>query len=218
MIRSISVTLITIAMLVGPRAAHCQEAPTPEQAWKLLKDGNARFASDKFATKNVGAPRRAALAKGQKPFAVVLACADSRVAPEIIFDQGLGELFVVRVAGNLTDPFLLGSIEYGVEYLHVPLIVVLGHEKCGAVDAALSKKEFPGNLGKLIKEIHTGADLPKDRAEALKTAINNNAVYQSRQLTMRSEPLRDAVAQKKVKIVSAVYGLASGKVEWVESK
>ena len=218
MTRSIRSVFIAGVMFLFNGQANCQEAPTAEQALKLLKDGNSRFASDKFATKNVGAPRRAVLAKGQKPFAIVLACADSRVTPEIIFDQGLGDLFVVRVAGNLTDPFLLGSIEYGVEYLHAPLIVVLGHEKCGAVDAALSKKEFPGNLGKLVKEIHTGADLPKDRADALKTAINNNAVYQAGQLTMRSEPLRDAVAAKQVRIVSGVYGLSSGKVEWLESK
>ena len=171
-----------------------------------------------MTARDIGADRRAVLAKGQYPFAVVLACADSRVAPELIFDQGLGDLFVVRVAGNLTDPFILGSIEYAVEHLHTPLIVILGHEKCGAVDAALSKKEFPGNLGKLIKDIHVGKDLPKEAAEALPVAIKNNVVFHAGQLTQRSPLLKEEVAQKKVKIVGGVYRLGSGKVEWVEGK
>ncbi len=102
------------------------------------------------------ARRRALLAKGQHPHAVILSCADSRVAPELLFDQGLGDLFVLRVAGNISDPFVLGSIEYAVEHLHAPLIVVLGHESCGAVAAALTKVDFPGNLGTLIKEVHVG--------------------------------------------------------------
>lgn len=216
MTRSICAT--TIALLTFVASVFGQDAPTADQALSRLKDGNARFASDKLANKNLGAERRAKLAKGQKPFAVILACADSRVAPEIIFDQGLGDLFVLRVAGNLTDPFVLGSIEYAVEHLHAPLIVVLGHSRCGAVDAALSKKDFPGNLGKLIKNIHTGTDLPKNRAAALSSAIVNNANYQAGQLTERSEPLRDAVAQKKAKIVSGVYHLMSGNVQWIDSK
>src|SRR5205085_10520354 len=137
----------------------------------LLKEGNGRFAAGKLAVKDVGAQRRATLAKGQHPFAVVLACADSRVPPELVFDQGLGELFVLRVAGNLADPFVLGSIEYAVEHLHTPLIVVLGHENCGAVAAALTKAAFPGNLGTLVKEVHVGKNLPMERAAALPAAV-----------------------------------------------
>src|SRR5947209_2306854 len=146
-------TVVTIfALLMFAGGALSQEAapPTAEGAIKLLKEGNGRFAQGKLAAKDTGANRRALLAKGQHPFAVVLTCADSRVAPELVFDQGLGDLFVLRVAGNITDPFTLGSIEYAVEHLHTPLIVVLGHENCGAVAAALTKVEFPGNLGTLI--------------------------------------------------------------------
>jgi len=116
---------------------------------------------------DLGASRRQELSKGQKPFAVVLTCADSRLTPEFIFNQGLGDIFVLRVAGNIADPFEIGSIEYAVEHLHVPLVVVLGHEKCGAVEAGLAKNKPPGNLGKLIGEIHVGEDLPPGKEAAL---------------------------------------------------
>ncbi len=218
--RFIPACLFVLSFLTCTSFSISQEpaAPTADGALKLLKDGNDRFAQDKLAPRNIGADRRAVLAKGQKPFAVVLACADSRVAPELIFDQGLGDLFVLRVAGNLTDPLILGSIEYAVEHLHSPLIVVLGHEKCGAVDAALTKKAFPGNLGTLVKDVHTGKDLPKENAEALPIAVKNNVVFQLSQLTARSELLKEEAKSKKIKIVGGVYRLGSGKVEWVEGK
>jgi len=128
-----------------------------------LKKGNERFVADRLAAKDLGADRRRELAKGQHPFAIVLTCADSRVAPEFIFNQGLGDLFVLRVAGNIADPFVLGSMEYAVEHLHVPLIVILGHTKCGAVDAALAENKPHGNLGKLIEQVYPGKDPRRKR-------------------------------------------------------
>lgn len=101
-----------------------------ESLTKLI-DGNKRFMSGELAKKDIGENRRQELTKGQQPFATVLSCSDSRVAPEIIFDQGLGDIFIVRVAGNVVEPTTLGSIEYGVEHLHAPLLVILGHESCG---------------------------------------------------------------------------------------
>jgi len=212
------ISFLTALLLAG--ASFCQDAapPTADGALKLLKDGNERFVQGKQTVKDVGAKRRAVLAKGQHPFAVVLSCADSRVVPELLFDQGLGDLFVLRVAGNITDTFVLGSIEYAVEHVHTPLIVVLGHESCGAVDAALTKESFPGNIGKLVKEVHVGKDLPMNREVALPVAVKNNVLFQAAQFSQRSEILKAAVAQKKVKIVSGVYRLASGKVEWLEGK
>jgi carbonic anhydrase len=210
--------MFSLTIFVGDSFSQEPAAPTADAALKLLKDGNDRFAQDKLAPRNLGAERRALLAKGQKPFAVVLACADSRVAPELIFDQGLGDIFVLRVAGNLTDPLILGSIEFAVGQMNTPLIVVLGHEKCGAVDAALTKKAFPGNLGTLVKDVHVGKDLPKENAEALPIAIKNNVVFQLSQMTARSELLKEEAKSKKVKIVGGVYRLGSGKVEWVEGK
>jgi carbonic anhydrase len=167
---------------------------------------------------NLGASRRQELAKGQRPFAVVLTCADSRLAPEFIFNQGLGDLFVLRVAGNIADPFVLGSIDYAVEHLHVPLIVLLGHEKCGAVEAALGKEKPPGNLGKLVGEIDVGRDLPTDREAALAAAVKNNARRHTRLLTERSEIIKDHIAKKELRIVCGVYQLATGKVEWLDEK
>ena len=151
--------------------SHAQEqlSVSPGQALQRLKDGNDRFAADKMEDKDLGAKKRQELAKGQRPFAIVLSCADSRVPPELIFNQGLGDLFVVRVAGNISDPFVVGSIDYGVAHLKVPLIVVLGHEACGAVSAAMGKDRPGGNLGKLLDEVYVGKDLPNDRAAALET-------------------------------------------------
>src|SRR5262249_28305065 len=113
--------------------ARAQEPSPGAKALEQLKAGNERFASDKLGPRDIGKARRQELAKGQKPFAVVLTCADSRLAPELIFDQGLGDIFVLRVAGNVADQFELGSIEFAVGELKAPLIVVMGHESCGAV-------------------------------------------------------------------------------------
>jgi carbonic anhydrase len=109
---------------------------TPAQAWQRLQEGNARFVADRMDHPSQGADRRAALAQEQHPYAVLFGCSDSRVAAEIIFDQGLGDLFVVRTAGQVLDTTVIGSIEYGVDILGAPLVVVLGHDRCGAVGAA----------------------------------------------------------------------------------
>jgi carbonic anhydrase len=209
-----------LALLLSGRLGTAQEAApaTPDGAIKLLKEGNARFAQGKLAPRDIGAARRALLAKGQNPFALVLTCADSRVAPELIFDQGLGDLFVLRVAGNVTDAFILGSIEYAVEHLHTPLVVVLGHENCGAVAAALAKDNLPPNLTALVKEVHVGQKLPMERAAALPLAVKNNVVFHAARLTARSDVIREEVARKKVKIVAGVYHLKSGEVDWVQGK
>src|SRR5436190_14973819 len=116
-------------------------AEETEALWKELMDGNKRFVSGNMQKRDVAAARDE-LAKGQHPKVIVLACADSRVAPELVFDKGLGELFVIRIAGNVADKDALGSIEYAVEHLHSSMIIILGHEKCGAVAAAASKGEI----------------------------------------------------------------------------
>ncbi len=209
--------IICLIPTIGP-VAQDKTGPTPDQAWQRLKDGNQKFAADKLEAKDFSAKKREELAKGQKPFAIVLTCADSRVVPELIFNQGLGDMFVVRVAGNIGDPFTLASIEYAVEHLHVPLIVVLGHEHCGAVGAALGKDKPGGNLGKLISEIHVGKDLPGDKSAAMTAAVKNNANYQAKIMTDRSDVLKKAVDDKHIRIVSGVYSLSTGKVEWLTAK
>ena len=192
--------------------------PTPEEALKRLKEGNARFVADMPKDAEVGSKKRIELSQGQKPIAVILTCADSRAAPEIVFDKGLGVLFVIRVAGNVTGPEVYASIEYALAELKTPLIVVLGHTSCGAVGAALKGKEPPSdNLKQLISLIHTGDDLPKDKDAALDTAIRNNVQYQTRLLTEKSKIIKDFADGGKVKIVPAVYELKTGVVHWLES-
>jgi carbonic anhydrase len=212
-----NVRRFVLIVVLGWAASVAAQAPADpaEAALAKLKLGNARFVADKAAARDL-VKRRAEAAKGQQPFAVVLTCADSRVGPELVFDQGLGDLFVVRVAGNVTSPDILGSIEYAVGVLKSPLIVVMGHSDCGAVEAAVAGKELPGNVGQLIKKVYVPRDLPKDKSEALETAIRANVLEQSARLTRDSTALKDFADSKRVRIVPAVYSLSSGEVKWLD--
>ena len=148
---------------------------------------------------------------------MVLTCSDSRVAPEYIFDQGLGDIFVIRVAGNVTDPIALGSIEYAVEQLHTPLIVVMGHDKCGAVGAAVQGGAPEGNIGAIVKKIAPSVDKAKATGKTgddlLNAAIIENTQSVAANLTKDSTIIKHLVDEKKVKIVPAKYSLATGKVD-----
>ena len=190
--------------------------PTPDEALKQLKEGNLRFVADRPKEAEFGSKRRIELSQGQRPIAVVLTCSDSRAAPEIVFDKGLGVLFVIRVAGNVGGPEVYASIEYALAVLKAPLIVVLGHSSCGAVDAALKGKQQPsGNLQHLIALIHTGDDLPLDKHAALNEAIQNNVRYQAQLLTSKSKIIQDFTSSGRVKIATAVYDLKTGLVDWL---
>jgi carbonic anhydrase len=200
-----------------------------DEALQKLMDGNKNYIENKLtnAAKSDSATR-ASLAKSQKPYAVILTCSDSRVPPEIIFDKGLGELFVVRVAGNIPDPVVLGSIEYAVEHLGSALIMVLGHERCGAVTATVDangKSTGSANIDAIIKVIEpnvksatgncaacTGekncADTKKN--EFVECVIDDNAKTVAAGLTMKSEILKHLVNEKKIKIVAAKYDLDDG--------
>jgi carbonic anhydrase len=220
MFRSISthVSLPIFLILFGVTGLRAQDAaPTPDKALDRLKEGNARFVADKPSTRDSGDKKRRELAKGQRPFAIVLTCADSRVAPELIFDQGLGDLFVLRVAGNIADPALLGSMEFAVTQLKSPLIIVLGHEECGAVKAAISGQKHEGNLGKLIDLVQPGKELPKDEKKALAAGIANNVRTQAGRLTSKSDVLKDFVSSKRVRIATGVYSLETGEVSWLDA-
>src|ERR1700732_1537107 len=192
-----------------------EPAPTPAAALDRRKEGNARFAADRPAAKDQGSKRRAELARGQRPFAVIITCSDSRVPPEAIFDQGLGDLFVIRLAGNVVDTAAVGSVEYAVGQLHVPLVVVLGHEEWGAVQAAPDGKPLPGDLGRLIAMVQVGNRLPLGAKERLLAGTRANAVHQARELIRRSQPIKDFVDTERVRVVTGLYGLTSGKVQWL---
>src|SRR3954471_3298785 len=148
--------------------AYAAEEPagiSPDEALKTLMEGNARYVALKQTYPNQSGDRRATVAKGQNPIAIVVGCADSRVAPELAFDQGLGDLFVIRVAGNVIDDQPLGSLEYGLEEPHIPLVIVLGHERCGAVKATLDLSnaggEAPGHIQSLVNAIRPAVDQAK---------------------------------------------------------
>lgn len=190
---------------------------TPDQALKRLMDGNARYVANAPDNKDFSAGR-AARAQSQHPFAGLLSCADSRVAPELAFDQSPGELFVVRVAGNFVNTDGLASLEFGVKVLGMPLIMVLGHTNCGAIAATINvmkeKTQLPGHLPDLVKAIKPAIDLAEkaNAANPLDEAIKQNVRYNVRRLLDAKPIIAEAAAAGKVKVVGGMYDLATGKV------
>jgi carbonic anhydrase len=190
---------------------------SPVTAWKALKEGNERFVSGQVQHPSQSVDDRARLTNGQKPTAVVFGCSDSRVAAEIIFDQGLGDMFVVRTAGHVADSAVLGSIEYAVTVLDVPLIVVLGHDSCGAVKATLSALEdgeVPGGYVRDIVErvtpsILLGRHAGLTRVDEFEARHVNETVVQ---LRVRSAPVAQRIIEGRVAIVGLTYHLADGRV------
>jgi carbonic anhydrase len=184
----------------------------------MLVEGNARFASGRAVHPRQGSDRRAELANTQHPFAVILGCADSRTGPETLFDQGLGDLFIVREAGNVVDDHSLGSIEYAVEHLHSPLVVVLGHERCGAVAAArdtlAAHGHAPGHIESLVDAIRPAVEATAGQdAEATCRANIRNVVKALRS----SEPILHHMAESgEITVVGAYYDLDTGKVTFLE--
>lgn len=201
-------------------AASEESGISADEALKLLVDGNNRFVSGKLEAKNLGDERRKELTQGQKPFATILSCSDSRVPPEHIFNQGLGDIFIIRVAGNVVDPIELGSVEYGAEHLNVPLVMVLGHRDCGAVKATLAGGEPEGNIGAIVKKIAPAVNTAKgkttDKDALLDTAIEENVRLTVNALTEKSPLLKHLVENGKLKIVAGIYDLSSGKVKLLD--
>ncbi len=197
-----------------------QNAISPDAALKQIMDGNARYAANTMQRQDFSA-RRAALANVQYPVVAVLSCADSRVAPELVFDQGPGDVFVVRVAGNFAADYGIASLEYAVAVLNVPLIMVLGHSNCGAVDAAIKvvkdQLKLPGLLPQLVAAIKPAVRAAKtsNPADLLKEATAENVRQNVQELATHKPILADAVTQKKLKVVGGFYDVATGKVEMI---
>lgn len=186
----------------------------PDAALDLLKKGNERYAGEKVSEGKPVEAKRLETAKGQHPYAIIVGCADSRTAPEILFEANLGDLFVVRTAGNLVDDHALGSIEYAVEHLGARLIVVLGHERCGAVTAAIGSATAPGHVGSLVKDIQPAVAAAKGKAgDNLANTVQENASEVAAKIRKEAQlgELKD-----KVKVVAAYYDLDSGKIEWLK--
>ena len=185
-----------------------------DEALEKLLQGNRRFLTGKSTVLKQMAGRRQAVAAGQHPFAIILGCSDSRVPPEIVFDHTLGDLFIVRVAGNIVHDPGLGSIEYAATHFGAPLLMVLGHAQCGAVAAALAGGEAPGHIRSLVDAIRPAVDGVRDQpGDPLDNAVRANIRRIVGELKASQPILADLVGEKKLKVVGAHYTLLSGKVE-----
>lgn len=196
-------------------AAASHPIPSADTVWSDLMAGNQRFVAGKPRSYDL-VPLRRKLASGQSPNVIILSCSDSRVSPEVIFDQSLGDIFVVRTAGNIADPVALGSIEYAVDHIHSPLLVVLGHTKCGAVTAACSGDKMPSpNLDAIVSKISPAVSQAKSYAkpdDLIEAAIKENVHQSAKDVQANSEIVRDAVKSGKLKVVEAEYQLDTGEV------
>lgn len=202
-------------------AAHgsSEEGLSADKAMEKLEKGNKRYTSGKMTHKNQGKKRRAETAKTQEPFAVIVTCSDSRVSPEVLFDLGMGDIFVVRSAGNIVDDIGIGSIEYAVEHLGAKLIVVLGHERCGAVKATVDGGEAPGHIKKIVEKIKPSVEkAKKDKGDLLDNSIMKNVTAVVKELANAKPFLKEKAASGEIKVVGAYYDLDSGKVSGVQAE
>jgi carbonic anhydrase len=217
--RSLALLVVCGGVLaVMPRL--CAEAgsdPKPEAAVARLAEGNHRFVAGTSTHPDQNAERRRETAEGQHPFAIVLTCADSRLSPEIIFDQGIGDLFVVRNAGNLADDHVLGSIEYAVEHLHAPLVVVLGHTKCGAISAAVGGGEAPGHIKSIVEDLADAVSMAKKKpGDPVDHAVRIHAKLTAAAIASSAPILAEAVKAGHVQVVAARYDITTGTVEFLQ--
>ncbi len=215
--RVVTISVITVGLvlqvLTPAFASESAPAVSGEAAWQKLMEGNQRYVAGTMTQAHQDAGRRTEVAKGQHPLAVVVGCADSRVPPELLFDQGLGDLFVVRLAGHVIDDAALGSIEYAVEHLGTGLIVVLGHERCGAVGAAVAGGEAPGHLPALIHAIAPAVAAARTAPGDLnENAMRIHATLVAQGLAASEPILAEKVKAGQLRIVAARYDLDDGNV------
>jgi carbonic anhydrase len=211
-----ALALFVIAVTLTGTGHRAASNVTPDSVLAELKTGNAHHVRHHYQHPHETLARQRELVAGQHPHAEILSCADSRVPPEIVFDQGLGDLFTVRVAGNVATDTEIGSLEYGAEHLHIPLLVVLGHESCGAVTAAVEDGETKGHIATLISLIKPAVDsshgMPGD---PVANAVRSNVRLVVQQLRSSTPILSELVAHGKLKIIGGVYSLETGEVTWL---
>ncbi len=212
----LSLLLISLTTLAKP--------VTSDEAIELLKKGNSRFVSGNLLHPNLTKDRLSDTSGGQHPFVTILACSDSRVPVELIFDQGIGDIFSIRIAGNVCDVNETGSIEYGVHHLHTPLLVIMGHTNCGAVTAVVEGAELHGSIPELVDNIEPAAkksriEHPTKEGSELITATVEMNVFQSiEDLFNNSKAVRDLVSEGDLKVVGAIYYIETGVVDWLGSQ
>jgi carbonic anhydrase len=207
-----AIALSFIAARTTIAADHSSSAIGPSEALKLILEGNDRFVAGKLKHPHQAPSRRDEIAKGQHPFASILACSDSRTAPEILFDRGLGDLFIVRVAGNVADQVVIESLDYSVTHLGARLVIVLGHTRCGAVTAAVQGHDGPGDVGPMLKELRPAVAASKGRpGDPVENAIRANVKLVVEKL-VKSPELAATVKSGELKILGAIYDLDTGKI------
>ena len=217
-----AVAATALGLGLGPAlAAGAKTALSPDEALDALKQGNARYLANPQACVADIAKRRAEVATHQAPWAIIVGCSDSRVLPELLFGGlGPGELFVARNAGNMVDTATMGTIEYGAEHLGAPLVVVLGHERCGAVVAACEvvtkNAKFPGSIGPMVRAIVPAATAVKGKpGDFVDNTLRESARRTAQRIATASPILSPLVKDNKLKIVAARYDLDEGKVEYL---
>ena len=209
-------SLLFLSLAILTPVSKTEGNVTADSVLAELTAGNAHHIAHRYQHPHETIERQRELASGQSPHAEILSCADSRVPPELIFDQGLGDLFIIRVAGNVVSDTELGSLEYGAEHLHVPLLVVLGHQHCGAVTAAVEGGEAEGHIAALVNLLRPAVEktrgMPGDHVE---NAVKANVEMVVKQLRSSTPVLAKLVSEGKLKVVGAVYSLDTGKVTWL---
>lgn len=215
--------LLLFLMACSLIAYSSEEGPdvTKDEAYNMLKEGNNRFVTGERTFTHLDKDRMKETVKGQHPFAIVLTCSDSRVPPEHIFDTGIGDIFTIRVAGNVFDTDEIATAEYGVEHLKSPLILVLGHSKCGAVTAVATEAELEGSLPGLLDNIKPALERTKVKDPTLKgddliTKCTEENVWVSiEDLFNKSEIVREAVKEGKLLVTGGIYNIETGKINWI---
>lgn len=219
----IGAALILVACMCSAALAASAGAGMPaDEALKLLKDGNARYAAGQSTHPRQGADRRAETVQGgQHPFATIIGCSDSRAPLEVIFDQGVGDLFVIRVAGNIAGSDELGTVEYGVGHLGTPVVLVLGHTVCGAVTAAAQNAKVHGNIPHLIDQIKPAVAKAKAATptatgdELVSRSIKANVLLTMENFFRKSAEVREYVSKGRLMVVGGIYDLHTGQVSWL---
>src|SRR5262249_30237513 len=204
------------AALSGAVISALDALPSADVVLRELKAGNDHHVAKRYQHPHQNAARQRELTSGQHPHAIILSCADSRVAPEIVLDQGLGDLFDVRVAGNVAGDAELASIEYAAEHLHAPLLVVMGHQKCGAVTAAADSGEAPGHLPSLLAMITPAVEKARGQAgDLIDNAVRINVENVVRQIRSSRPVLQEMIDHGDLTVIGAVYSLDTGRVAWL---
>lgn len=213
---AIIATLILLSLANLSTGQNAEEKITADVVLSELKTGNKHHVEHRYQHPHETLDRQRQLISGQHPHAEILSCSDSRVPPEIIFDQGLGDLFIIRVAGNVASDTEIASLEYGAEHLHIPLLVVLGHESCGAVTAAVQGAPPEGHLGALIDLINPAVQKTRGMpGDPVANAVRVNVEMVVKQLRSSTPILSELVAHGKLRIVGAVYSIETGSVTWL---